>query len=162
MPKSKLKGEEEIVEEQEEAGVIDDTETPTTDADEATETEDETTETTENKASTEETEEKEDVAEEEEPVASAEELTKTQQRIKELEAENARLKGEPKKEEPEIRRATALDDFAKRIVPQTKQKFLDATPVTVKEDGTVVALRAKEGEMVAPGTPLVVLEGLLP
>ena len=120
--------------------VVDETEDPTKDSvlDEDEEGQEETVGEAEAKeggeAEGEEAKEGEEKAEDEESVASAEELSTQAQRIKDLEAENATLKGEPKKSEaPRV--ANATQAFLQHTAPAAKKKFVEARPVSLTAEG---------------------------
>lgn len=136
-PKTPPKAEDVV---EDESSVVDETteseETTISAEDEAeTESSEETTDTAEpTEEVVEEAAEEEPAAEE--PAPASAEVAEQLQRIKDLEAENAQLKGEkaePAATKPEIPNITA---FVNRTAPEAKRKFLEAPIVTVGEDGT--------------------------
>lgn len=139
MPKSKPEAE---AVEDDESAIVDDTDAPApvekADPEGAADAEPTPSEG-EEADTTAEQEEPPAAQEEEPPVAGAAELAA--QRIADLEAENARLKGaQPEATPPDTRQTPgAIATFLKTIGPQSKKQFAEAKAFTVNAEGHVVA-----------------------
>lgn len=123
---------------EEESSVVDETE-ETEGSDKDKETVVDAGVATEDKEPSEETTEEIAAEPDAEAPPSASQLADSLTRIKALEDENARLKGERATEEP--RESTPshpnIQAFVSRYAPEAKKRFSEVSPVTVKEDGTV-------------------------
>ena len=127
MPKGKVVEEQtlqdedaSVVDETEQTEELEDTNDTESEAEDGQDSEQEQSDATEEAdAESEEADAEPEAKEDEEPVESAEQL-----RIRQLEEENARLKGEkPADKEPVTKPVGAIDAFLKTVAPQSKKTF---------------------------------------